>query len=116
MEDMEELERMIMSGRNDNLKEALNRVEIEQVQMMAWNFFSAYQMGDTQRAIRIFHIIKYIAQTKRELPSLQDYFRGRRIGRFKNTITMPEAARYVAVVSSEIKKLTDWRVKPVPMT
>lgn len=113
MEDFEEFEQLIQGG--NNVKEALNRVEIEQVQMMAWNFFSAYQMGDWQRCIRIFHIIKYISQSKQELPTLQDYFKGRRIGRFKQTITMPEAAKYVAVVSSEIKKLTDWRVKPTPM-
>ena len=95
-------------------KEELNRVEIEQVQIMAWDFFNSYKMGDQQRTIRIFHIILHIAKTKRELPTIQEYFKGKRIGRYKHTITLPMASKYVAHLSSEIKRISDWRVQPVP--
>lgn len=93
----------------------LLRTEIDQIQMRAWDFFNAYAMGDIQRCIRIFHIIKDMVKTKEDLPSMQDVFKGKKIGRYKHVIEITEAAKYVAIINDEMKKKTDWRVKPTPI-
>lgn len=95
-------------------KEELLRTEIDQIQMRAWDFFNAYAMGDIQRCIRIFHIIKNIAKTK-DLPSMQDVFKGKKIGRYKHVIGINEAAKYVAVINDIMKDKSDFRVKASPI-
>lgn len=93
-------------------KEELNRVEIEQIQMMAWDFFSAYKMGDQQRCVRIFQIICDMVDNKEGLVSLQEYYKGRKISIYKGRVDLRLASKYIAFVASTIKELTDWRVKP----
>lgn len=95
--------------------EALLRAEMDQLMVLAWDFNNAYKMGDIQRCTRIFHIICDIAKYKEGLPTLQDYFKGERIGRYKDTIDLRYASKYVIYVQDKIKSLNDWRVKPTPI-
>jgi len=93
----------------------LNEIEMQQIQMMAWDFFSAYKMGDKFRCGRIFQIIVDITKIRQELPTLQDYFRGRKIGRHKGKISIRKAAQYVAFVASTVRQLADPRIQSSPI-
>jgi len=105
----------IMQMDSQKLIENLNEIEVQQLQLMAWDFFSAYKMGDNQRCGRIFQIICDITEVKAELPSIQDYFKGKKIGKYKGTISLKMASKYVAFISSEVRSLTDNRVKSSPI-
>lgn len=112
----EELEKMMSgSGGRQKVMEHLNDIEVQQIQLMCWDFFSAYKMGDNQRAGRIFQIICDITEIKVELPTLQEYFKGKKIGKYTGTISMKMASKYVAHVTSEIRSMTDPRVKASPI-
>ena len=93
----------------------LNEIEVQQIQMLAWDFFSAYKMGDKFRCGRILQIILDIAKIREELPTLQEYFKGKKITRYRNRISLKMAAQYVAFIASEVKKLVDWRIQSSPI-
>jgi len=93
----------------------LNEIEVQQIQMLCWDFFSAYKMGDRQRCGIILQIVLDIAKIREELPTLQDYFRGKKITRYRNRISIKMAARYIAFVTSEVKQLVDWRITSSPI-
>lgn len=95
--------------------ESLLSTEMDQIQMLAWDFYSSYKMGDIDRSIRIFHIILDIVEAKPQLPTLQTFFKGAKLGRFKDHIDLNNAAKYIAAIQEEVKKLADWRVKPTPI-
>lgn len=95
--------------------EQLNEFEIQQIQAMAFDFFSAYKMGDRFRCDRIFQIILDIVENKPEIMSLQDYFGGKKITRFKGNIHMKMASKYISYVTSEVRKMMDIRVHSTPI-
>ena len=93
----------------------LNEIEVQQIQMLCWDFFSAYKMGDRYRCGVILQIILDISKIRDELPTLQEYFQGKKITRYRNRISMKMAARYIAFVTSEVKRLVDWRIQSTPI-
>ena len=109
----DEIEKMMGSQRQTT--EHLNDIEVQQIQLMTWDFFSAYKMGDNQRCGRIFQIICDITEVKVELPTIQEYFKGQKIGKYKNTISLKMASKYVAYVTSQLREMTDNRVKASPI-
>jgi hypothetical protein len=115
------LEQFLLSGggrQNDMpaFNTYLNEIEIQQIQMMAWDFFSAYKMGDDRRCTVILQIILSITKTRQpQLPTLQQYFKGRKIGRYRNRISTKMAAEYIAFIAAEVRKMSDWRVQPQPI-
>ena len=111
----EELEKFMQSGGGRPVTENLNDIEVQQIQLMCWDFFSAYKMGDNQRADRIFQIVCDITEIKVELPTIQDYFKGVKIGKYKGTISLKMASKYIAHITSEVRAMTDTRVKATPI-
>ena len=111
----EEIEKMMQSGGGRPVIENLNDIEVQQIQLMCWDFFSAYKMGDNQRCARIFQIICDITEMKVELQSLQEYFKGQKIGKYKGTISLKMASKYVAHITSEVRGMTDPRIKSSPI-
>jgi hypothetical protein len=107
---MLELDKIDLSSMSKH--EELLRSEMDQILMLAWDFHSSYKVGDIQRCTRIFHIINDIAVTKKDLPTLQDFFEGEKIGRYKDTIDLRYASKYVIAIQDRVKGLNDWRVKP----
>ena len=93
----------------------LNEIEVQQIQMLCWDFFSAYKMGDTIRCTIILQIVLDIAKIRDEIPTLQEYFQGKKITRYRNRISIKMAARYIAFVTSEIKQMVDWRIQSTPI-
>ena len=114
-------EELMMGGVGSNsppqsINQYINEIEIQQIQMKVWDFFSAYTMGDDRRCTIILGIILNIVKTRQpQLPTLQQYFKGKKIGRFRNRISTKMAAEYVAFVGSEVRKMTDNRIKSVPI-
>lgn len=101
-------------GIDPSIKE-IHRTEVEQMLAMVFGFFSAYQMGDTPRMARILSILIAIAKVKQGLPTLQDYFKGRKIGLYRDHITKENASLWVAHISDQLKMLNDPRVKCSPI-
>lgn len=93
----------------------LNDIEAQQIQMMAWDFFSAYKMGDKMRCGIILHIILSISKERDEIPTLQEYYNGKKIGRHKSKISIPKAAQYIAFVASKVRQMSDPRVQSSPI-
>lgn len=111
----EELEKFMQGGGARPVVEHLNDIEVQQIQLMTWDFFSAYKMGDNQRCARIFQIICDITEAKVELQTLQEYFKGQKIGKYKGTISLKMASKYVAHITSELRGMTDPRIKSSPI-
>ena len=93
----------------------INNIEIQQIQMMVWDFFSAYKMGDKFRCGNILYIILSIAKVRPQLPTLQDYYKGQKISRHRGMISLRYAAQYIAFVGSECQRMADPRLKSEPI-
>jgi len=115
------LEELMMMGSGgsaptQSFNQYINEIEIQQIQMKVWDFFSAYTMGDDRRCTIILGIILNIVKTRQpQLPTLQQYFKGKKIGRFRNRISTKIAAEYVAFIGSEVRKMTDQRIVSKPI-
>ena len=103
---LQELDKFDLSRRE------LLSTEIEQIQVMGFDFLNAVKGGDKDRRDRIFRIFLELAKTKEGLPSLQEYYAGKKIGFFKHTITEDRAIGYVVYIVDNVRGLADFRVKP----
>ena len=99
----------------DLSKTQLLNTEIEQIQLMGYDFLNAHKMGDIDRCIRIFHIFKELAKSKEGLPDLNEFFGGKKIGFFKHSITVQGAMQYVLNIVDKVRVMNDFRMKPEPM-
>lgn len=117
MDDIErQLEGMGMGQAFDLTQQALLRTEIEQIQMLTYDYLNADKLGDTMRKIRIFRILVSISKKKQDLTSLQTYYGGKRIGLYRNTITDENAREWVLNMMEDVRHMNDWRVKATPMS
>ena len=95
-------------------KEILN-MDIEYIQWICWDFLKAYEWGDTQKCGKIVSILITLSHNKEEIPTLEEYFGGEKIARYKGTIHIDKASEWVVYISEMIKAKTDHRVKPTPI-
>jgi len=92
------------------------KLDIQHIQEFVWAFTRAYENGDMLRCGRIFDILVTLSHTKDELPTLQEYFGGTKIGRYKSTIHIDKASEWVTYLGEIIIGKTDYRVKPEPVS
>jgi len=90
-------------------------IDIQHMQILIFKFYTAYENGENQRAKRIFDIIKMKAKHKDGLQSVQEFFGGKRISRYKKSIDITKASDYVSYVGEQIHNMIDDSVKPEPV-
>lgn len=76
---------------------------------------SPYDKLGIMRRNRIFQYICKIAEQREELPTIQEYARGRVIGVFPGTVTTLNALEYISMIQDRITSLNDWRIQPEPI-
>ena len=85
---------------------------IQHLLITIFDWRRAYAEGDIRRRNRMWHVIMGSIKQKQGIMTLQEYFGGRKISRFTNTIDEGMANEYLAYVMEECQKLMDPRVKP----
>lgn len=103
-------------SRFDLSRQELLHTEMEQIQARGYDFMSAVVTGDIDRMERIFEIFVCLSETKRDIPTLQEYYGGVPISDFKDRISISAAIRYVVFVVDKVRNLVDWRVQPQPFS
>jgi len=115
MDDFErDLESMGLGNFFDFSQQVLLRTEIEQIMMLGYDYMNADKLGDVMRRNRIFRILVGLSKRKKGMTTLQEYFGGKRIGHFRNTITDENARDWVFNAIDDARNMNDWRVKPTP--
>jgi len=114
---MDELERMDLEieKRMRDMKfqkEQLLSLNIQHIQEFVWAFKNAYMQGDMQRCGRILDIMITLSHNKEEIPTIQEYFGGERIARYKGTIHIDKASEWITYIGEMIISMTDTSVKP----
>jgi len=117
-EDLSKFESEIDSRLEELQKERsrILKLDIQHIQEFVWAFTQAYQNGDMHRCGRILDILITLSHIKEELPTLQEYFGGMKIGRYKGTIHIDKASEWVTYLGEIIIGKTDYRVKPEPVS
>lgn len=90
-------------------------LNIRHIQEFVWSFTRAYENGDMKRCGRIVDIMINISHTKAEIPTLQEYFGGERIARYKGTIHIDKASQWITYIGEIIIEKTEWRVESEPI-
>lgn len=93
-------------------KEELLNLNIQHIQEFVWAFKNAYMNGDMQRCGRILDIMITLSHNKEEIPTIQEYFGGERIARYKGTIHIDKASEWITYIGEMIIQKTDMSVKP----
>ena len=93
----------------------INLMDIEQIQIMVYKYYTAVENRDTTKAKILFDLIRKIAKNKQGLASVQEFFDGKRIGRHKKSIDIMMATEYVSYIGDAIRASQDERVKPSPV-
>ena len=91
------------------------QIDVTHMQILIFKFWTAYENGENQRAKRVFDIIKTKAKHKEGLKSVQEFFEGKRISRYKNSIDISKASDYVSYIGEQLLQMTDESVKPEPV-
>ena len=89
--------------------------EIQQIQALCWDYLQADKSRDYLRRNTIFRILMALSKVKRDIPSLQEYFGGKRVGHFRNTITDENARFWVLLIMDRARGMSDTRVSPEPL-
>ena len=96
-------------------KDEILNLNIRHIQEFVWSFTRAYENGDMQRCGRIMDIMITLSHNKSEIPTLQQYFGGERIARYKGTIHIDKASEWITFIGELIIDKTEWRVKSEPI-
>ena len=96
-------------------KEEILNLNIRHIQEFVWSFTRAYENGDMQRCARIMDIMISLSHNKPQIPTLQEYFGGERIARYKDTIHIDKASEWITYIGEIIIDMTDWRVQSEPI-
>jgi len=91
------------------------QIDVQHMQILIFKFWTAYENGENQRAKRVFDIIKTKAKHKQGIQSVQEFFGGKRISRYKKSIDITKASDYVSYVGEQLLMMTDDSVKPEPV-
>ena len=88
--------------------------EIQHLMILIFDWRRSYAEGRVMvmRKNRLFQVILASLVHKEGVMSIQEYFKGRRISRFTNTIDDWRANEYVGYVMEELQRMMDPRVKP----
>lgn len=86
--------------------------EIQHLMIMIFDWRRSYAEGLVGRKNRLFQVILASIQQKEGVKSIQEYFGGKRISRFANTIDDWMANEYVGYLMEELQRMMDPRVKP----
>jgi len=95
----------------------LARSEYNSIIMLCYQFRQAfiesYQSQPLMelRRNRLFQTIAVLARQRKELPTLDEYFKGRSMGMFSESIAEVEALEYVGVIQDKIMEMNDWKVE-----
>ena len=93
-------------------KDEILNLDIINIQQFVWSFTNAYEHRDMTRCGAILDIMMTLSHTKPEIPTIQDYFGGERIGRYRGTIHSDKASEWITYVGELIKDKTDWHIQP----
>jgi len=96
-------------------REHLLGIEIEKIQELGWDFFNAIKVQDLRKRDECFRLLLIIADKKKDLKNLQEYFEGEKIGHKRDQIVDEKAIEYVFYIVQNVRGMTDDRVKPTPM-
>ena len=91
------------------------QIDIQHMPILIFKFCTAYENGENQRDKRVFDIIKTKAKHKDGIQSVQEFFGGKRISRYKKSIDITKASDYVSYVGEQLLMMTDDSVKPEPV-
>ncbi len=113
MDDLEKMEIEIEKRMRDLQfrKDQILNLNIQHIQEFVWAFTRAYENGDIQRCGRILDIMITLSHNKKEIPTLQEYFGGERIARYKGTIHIDKASEWITYIGEMIIEKTDFHVK-----
>jgi len=90
-------------------------LNIRHIQEFVWSFTKAYENGDMQRCGRILDIMITLSHNKEQIPTLQEYFGGERIARYKGTIHIDKASEWITYIGEIIIGMTEWRIEAEPI-
>lgn len=96
-------------------KDEILNLNIRHIQEFVWSFTRAYENGDMQRCGRIMDIMITLSHNKEEIPTLQQYFGGERIARYKGTIHIDKASEWITWIGELIVAKTEWRIEAEPI-
>lgn len=92
--------------------ELLKMNEIQHLMIMIFDWRRSYAENLVGRKNRLFQVILASIQHKEGVKSVQEYFGGKRISRFANTIDDWMANEYVGYLMEELQRMMDPRVRP----
>lgn len=99
-------ERLTQFIREDKYRRREILIQDEQfIQWVVWDFQKAYENQDMQRMNNILEILINYSNTKDDLDTLQQYFQGKPIARYKNTIHVHRASEWVSYIGSKIREM-----------
>lgn len=112
MDDLDRMEMEVDKRMRDlqYRKDEILNLHIQHIQEFVWSFTRAYENGDLKRCERIVEIMINFSHTKSEIPTLQEYFGGERIARYKGTIHIDKASEWITYIGELIKDKTEWRM------
>ena len=96
-------------------KDEILNLNIRHIQEFVWSFTRAYENGDMKRCGRIMDIMITLSHNKAEIPTLQQYYGGERIARYKGTIHIDKASEWITYIGEIIIDKTEWRVESEPI-
>ena len=92
--------------------ELLKMNEIQHLMIMIFDWRRSYAEGFIGRKNRLFQVILASMQHKEGVKTIQEFFKGKRISRFANTIDDWMANEYLGYLMEELQRMMDPRVKP----
>lgn len=92
-------------------REEILNLHIKHIQEFVWSFTRAYENGDMQRCGRLISIMITLSHNKPEIPTLQEYFGGEKISRYKGTINIDKASEWITFIGELIIDKTEWRIQ-----
>lgn len=115
--EMLELEKQIDKRMRDMefRKDEILSLHIQHIQEFVWSFTRAYENGDMQRCGRIMDIMITFSHNKSEIPTIQEYFGGEKIARYKGTIHIDKASEWITYIGEVIRDKTEWRIEAEPI-
>lgn len=76
---------------------------------------SPFDKLSIMRRNRIFQYITKLAEQRDEIPTVDEYFKGQKIGIFDGTITTTMAMTYVSMIQDKLMSMNDWRIETSPI-
>jgi hypothetical protein len=92
--------------------ELLKMNEIQFLMILIFDWRRQYSLGIVGPKNRLFQVIYAAIKNKEGIKNLQEYFGGRRISRFANTIDDWYANEYLGYVMEQLQRMMDPRITP----